>query len=143
MKGEITLRSGVWEWGLVELREGGTNTLEARYFAFRLKGHRGSIMRLKIPGSGEIDDRVLSSGARHPDVRELKLPEGEIWTFFERPRAGIAMGVPPGYRDPPYETIFRSDHGGFGRGFLPEDCGLGQATDEELLTIVERDGRTW
>jgi len=140
-RGVLQLRSGRWSWTVLEVRDLPSNRVETRYISFRLAGRQESHMRLQIPGGlSEIDETVLQSSARHPDSRYLVDDNDEHWEVYPFDRAGVGpIGGPGDFEMPPCEVVFRSNEGGHGRSWLPPDCGLGEATDDELLEIVDRE----
>jgi hypothetical protein len=140
MRGNLKLRSGVWEWVCIEVRDAASGKLESRHFSFHRDGSPGSLMRQTFRGSMELDEELLALGVRHPDLRELRSEDGEVWTFFELGYPGQTEGALRDFEAPPCETVFRSEGGGYGRGRLPHGYGLGEVTDQELLSLIESHG---
>ncbi len=135
-KGTVKLRSGVWAWETTEVREGG----EVRTtFFFQLLASKRSRMRFTLPGAfPEVDESRVALRVKHPHERELRAPEGTTWRFYPLSRRPLSMSVGD-FVDSPCSIIFRSSDGkrrGTAELPLPDLC-LGDATDEELLEIVE------
>ncbi len=137
-KGTIELRSGVWAWHTVEVREGGGGKVDQTYFWFRLHDSEASRMHFRLSGAfPEADESGIALQAKHPRERELRAPDATTWLFYEvsRPPLGLSGGNSVGG---PYSVLFHSSDGrrrGTAELPLPDLC-LGDATDEELLEIV-------
>ena len=134
-KGTVKLRSGVWAWETTEVREGG----EVRTtFFFQLLASKRSRMRFTLPGAfPDVDESGIALRAKHPHERELRAPDGTTWRFYPLSRQPLSMSV--GDFLGSGTVLFRSSDGrrrGTGELPLPDMC-LGDATDEELLEIVE------
>ena len=96
-------------------------------------------MRFTLPGAfPEVDESSVALRAEHPHERELRASDGRIWRFYPLSRRPLSMSVGD-FVDSPCTVIFRSSDGQRrGTGELPRpDLCLGDATDEELLEIVE------
>ncbi len=136
-KGTIELRSGVWAWDIEEVRESGDGDADRTTFFFQLLASKRSRMRFTLPGAfPEVDESDIALRAKHPRERELRAPDGTTWRFYplsRPPSMSVGDFVGSG------TILFRSSDGkrrGTGELPLPDMC-LGDATDEELLEIVE------
>ena len=139
--GTIRLRSGEWAWHTMELRDGETQEIERIYVWFRLKGAEGSRMKVRLgPTEKTLGEKFLDPWARHPRERQILDESGTRWAFVELGLPLVTMGVSKDYRGEPYCVIFYSKDGRHGTGELPKDCGLGEATDEELLSLIRGAG---
>ncbi len=135
--GTIRLRSGEWAWHTMELRHGETQEVRQVYYWFYLTGAEGSRMYVQVgPGADTIEQDLLMLYARHPKEREVLDESGTKWTFIQLGRSALAMGVSMEYRAEPYSVLFHSQEGRHRTGDLPMGCGLGDATDEELLSMT-------
>ena len=134
-KGTVKLRSGVWAWETTEVREGGE--IRTTFF-FQLLASKRSRMRFALPGAfPEVHESGIALQAKHPHERELRAPDGTTWRFYPLSRPpSMSVGD---FMGSSYSVLFRSSDGkrrGTGELPLPDMC-LGDATDEELLEIVE------
>ena len=136
-KGTVKLRSGVWAWETTEVREGGE--VDRTTFFFQLLASKRSRMRFTLPGAfPEVDESSVALRAKHPHERELLAPDGRTWRFYLLSRRPLSMSVDD-FVGTPCTVIFRSSDGkrrGTAELPLPDMC-LGDATDEELVEIVE------
>lgn len=140
MRGEIRLRSGLWEWRAVEVRDLPSGQRTSLDVYLTPAGGTGSRIQVKWSPDSEPQDATVAIAARHPSWRSLRMDNGEEWTFYPIPRPPLAMATPLEWSDP-REVVFRSESGGHGRASLPQDLSLGDLTDEELAEIVECHGR--
>ena len=96
-------------------------------------------MRFTLPGPfPEVDESDLALRAKHPHERVLRAPDGTTWRFYPLSRPPLSMSVAD-FVGTPCTVLFRSSDGrrrGTADFPLPDLC-LGDATDEELLEIVE------
>ena len=92
------------------------------------------------PGAQTISREVLGLYARHPREREILDESGMEWTFIQVGRPPLAKRVSRKSRGEFYSVIFHSQDGRHRAGDLPKDCGLGDATDEELLSLIRGAG---
>jgi len=135
--GTISLRSGEWTWHTMELLDGETQEIRQVHFWFHLEGAEGSRMHLTLgPGGRTIEEKLLALWARHPREREILDLSGMKWRFIQLLRSPLELAVSKDYQGEPYSVIFHSLDGLHGVGELPRDCGLGEATDEELLSLI-------
>ncbi len=97
-------------------------------------------MRFTLPGTFPevVDDSGIALRAKHPHERELRAPDGTTWRFYPLTRGPLSLAVAD-FVGGSYAVLFRSSDGKRrGTGDLPlPDVYLGDATDEELLEIVE------
>jgi len=139
VRGTVELRSGVWAWDTMEVLEGGGAEVGRTTVLFQLHNSQSSRMRFTLPGAfPEVDESDIALRAKHPRERELRAPDGTTWRFYplSRPPFSISVGD---FMGGSYSVLFRSSDGKRrGTAELPlPDMWLGDATDEELLEIVE------
>ncbi len=138
-KGTVELRSGVWAWDIVEVREAGGEEVDRTTFFFQHDASKRSRMRFTLPGAfPEVDESGVALRAKHPHERELRAPDGTTWRFYPLSRQPLSMSVGD-FVGSSGTILFRSSDGrrrGTGELPLPDMC-LGDATDEELLEIAE------
>ncbi len=138
-KGTVELRSGVWAWDTMEVPEGEGEEVGRTTFFFQRDESKRSRMRFTLPGGfPDVDESSVALRAKQPHERELRAPEGTTWRFYPLNRQPLSMSVGD-FVDSPCTVLFRSSDGKRrGTGELPlPDLSLGDATDEELLEIVE------
>ncbi len=138
-EGTVELRSGVWAWGTVEVREGGGGKVDRTTFWFQLHDSKRSRMRFTLPGPfPEVDESDLALRAKYPLERELRAPDGTTWRFYPLSRPPLMMSVDDFTGSPCSVRVHSSGGQRRGTAELPRpDLCLGDATDEELLEIVE------
>ncbi len=138
-EGTVELRSGVWAWDTMEVQEVGRGKVDRTTFFFQHDESKRSRMRFTLPGAfPEVDESDIALRAKHPHERELRAPDGTTWRFYPLSRPLMSMSVGD-FAGSSGTILFRSADGkrrGTGELPLPDMC-LGDATDEELLEIVE------
>ncbi len=96
-------------------------------------------MRFTLPGAfPEVDESDIAPRTKHPHERELRAPDGTTWRFYPLSRPPLMMSVDDFTGSPCSVHVHSSDGRRRATGELPlPDMCLGDATDEELVEIVE------
>ena len=137
--GEIVLRSGKWAWRVQTVRDAESQEVVWSSCWLHLLDTQESRMHLRLgPGETEFDEESLVAAACHPWDRDIVDPSARGWTFVELNRPPASQTAGPDYRDEPCRVFFFCQDGRSGVGKLPERWGLGQATDEELLDLIQK-----
>ena len=137
--GEIVLRSGKWGWRVQTVRDAESQEVVWNSCWLHLLDAQESRMYVRLgPGETEVDEEFLAAAACHPWDRDLVDTSALGWTFVELSRPPVSLAVGPDYRGEPYGVFFCCQDGRCGLGELPDRWGLGQATDEELLDLIQK-----
>lgn len=140
---EIHLRSGTWTWRVEEDGPGGgggdvrNGRVASTVSLLVLQDPQvaENRMEVRIPRHlGEPGNQAaVEALARHPDRRDLMGGEGELWTFRKR---GDGDRTPAPIPAPPREVEASREGEAPVTVMLPENRGLGEVTDEELMDLV-------
>ena len=137
--GTVELRSGVWAWDIVEVREDGGGEVDRTTFFFQLRDSERSRMRFTLPGAlPQVDESRIALRAKHPGERELRAPDGTTWRFYPLTRRPLSLAVGDFVGSSDAILLRSSDGKRRGTADLPlPDMYLGDATDKELLELAE------
>jgi hypothetical protein len=139
VSGTIRLRSGEWAWRVFQAHDAETLEVVWSSCQLHLLDAQESRMQVRLgPGETMVDEEFLLRAASHPSDRDIVDASALGWTFIELNRPMVTMGVGPDPQEGPSKVLFFCQDGRCGVDELPSRCGLGEATDEELLELIQR-----